>query len=441
MKFLIYFQDKKLGIYYKHLLESTYSCEIHLADTIEDFFNEFINNLSYQFSLFSSDEALSHTIMLKVESMNRDPAGVFICNDKEGRLKCTKLLADKKITIMDGTVGVQELLKTISSKLGISENSDDVDTKFVRIREESLLKIDHAECDIFIKLSDEKYLKIFKQGNSITADELIRVKKKNIDFLYVRIIDFENFLNSISAYENDYSELPTEEANQHIASDLSFSHDSFYQLSSKFGLNEKALVYANRSMELLHQLIEKDEKLSSYWKLLMVKKNFISEHSLMVGYLSNAILSHTNYANEKNSIKLSLAALLHDVGLKKEKYWDLEMSSDQEDRFSSREIDDYKAHVIASAEILEKLQDIPADIDKIILNHHEKYDGSGYPRGIGWSKLPILSTVFIVAHEFVNHLQKNNASDEDVKKFIELKKQEYVEGYFKDVILALEKIR
>ena len=87
------------------------------------------------------------------------------------------------------------------------------------------------------------------------------------------------------------------------------------------------------------------------------------------------------------------------------------------------------------------MQNVPIDLDKILLNHHEKYDGTGFPHGIGWSKLPFLSTVFIVAHEFIIHMHKSDFSEGEMVKFIELKKGEYLEGNFKEVIIALEKVR
>jgi response regulator RpfG family c-di-GMP phosphodiesterase len=160
----------------------------------------------------------------------------------------------------------------------------------------------------------------------------------------------------------------------------------------------------------------------------------------MVGYLANAILSQTIHANASNSVKLSLAALLHDVGIKQDITWDLE-KSDNDDDFSVREVEVFKGHMFNSVDVLNKFDDMPMDIDKIILQHHEKYDGSGYPRGIGWSKIPFLVSVFIVAHETVIHLFNTEYSEEALTQFIALKKNEYKEGSFKEVVLALEKIR
>jgi putative nucleotidyltransferase with HDIG domain len=175
--------------------------------------------------------------------------------------------------------------------------------------------------------------------------------------------------------------------------------------------------------------------------MLITKKNFMSEHSIMVGYLSVAILSQTSYSNDSNSIKLSLAALLHDVGIKNEKHWAYELGDNLSENYSRREIDSFYNHIQASLEVLSKINDVPPDVDKILINHHEKYDGSGYPRGIGWSKIPILSCIFIVAHELVVHIFNTKYSDEDLSKFIAQKKIEYVEGHFRDAIIALEKIR
>ncbi|MDO9182453.1 MAG: HD domain-containing phosphohydrolase [Bacteriovorax sp.] len=441
MQFLIFFQDKKLGIYFKYLFENTFSCEVRLVESLEDFQQELSKINDYSFCLYSSDDILNDSNLSKLEtSMSRTP-GLCVCQNKYFQTRLAKVFINKNITLINNLANVQQLLNIVADKLGMKYEVNEFEFGFLPIRQEYLLKIDRIECDIFIKLSDEKYLKLFKQGSEVTSKEILRVQKKNIDFLYVRINEFENFLNSINAYESDYSNLPTREANLHIAEDLSFSNDLFYQFSSNFGLNQKAVVFANRSIELLHQLIDQDESLQSFWKLLMMKKNFLSEHSLMVGYLSNAILSHTSHSNENNAIKLSLAALIHDVGIKNEKYWEIELAEDSVENFTKREIESYRGHIQIAIDVLNKLEDAPPDIDKILMNHHEKYDGSGYPRGIGWSKIPFFAAVFIVAHEFVIHMYKNNCTDEELLSFIQLKKTEYLEGTFKEVILALEKIR
>ncbi|MDD3350758.1 MAG: HD-GYP domain-containing protein, partial [Eubacteriales bacterium] len=74
---------------------------------------------------------------------------------------------------------------------------------------------------------------------------------------------------------------------------------------------------------------------------------------------------------------LCLGALLHDIGkvfipkhiLKKENQLDYE------------EIEEVRQHPVTGCEYLKKAFQLPSSVITAIMDHHEKYDGSGYPEG------------------------------------------------------------
>ena len=441
MKFLTYSQDRKLGSYYKYLLETTFACDVRLMEGQQIFFDELSNIVNYDFVFYLSEEKLSDSNALKLENHAGKTPSVYVCKEKEMSLKFSKFFANERIAVLDSTLDTQDLLRKIAKILDIVYQPNESTSNFIPFSLDYLPRIANANCDFFIKLSDEKYLKILKKGSEINSDDIVRIQKNNIQCLYLRTHDFENFLDSVDGGETNYTELPATEIPQAVVSDLTFSHDIFYHLSSKFGLNERAMTYANKSIETLYSFFDLDENLGAVWKNLMKKKNFLTEHSLMVAYLSNAILSHTSYRSDNNSLKLSIAAILHDIEIKDDKFFNLEFNEHNDDNFSQREVNAFKAHVFAGVELLKKFKEIPADIDKILIHHHEKYDGSGYPRGLGGSKIPIFACVFIVAHELILHMLKNDYSEQELVSFIEKKKEEYKDGFFQEVIIALEKIR
>ncbi|NTU74732.1 MAG: HD domain-containing protein, partial [Anaerolineaceae bacterium] len=52
-------------------------------------------------------------------------------------------------------------------------------------------------------------------------------------------------------------------------------------------------------------------------------------------------------------------------------------------------------HPETSEEILRPLVD--GDLLRAIRNHHEKYDGSGYPTGLAGESIPLISRIICVA--------------------------------------------
>lgn len=405
-----------------------------------EFFSELDNLKNYKFIFYSTSESISETYSNKLQNLASQIPSVYVCKEKQQNVKLTKIFASDKVFIGEELPDIQFSLNRIAQFLDFDYKTNEISSNFIPVSLDYLPNIFHTACDFFIKLSSEKYLKIIKKNNELSVDDIVRIRKSNVTCLYVKTNDFEEFLASINEASSDNNQLDKVKEVDVISKDLSFSHSTFYHLSSKFGLNADAINYANRSVEILYTFMERDENFSSVWKYLMKKQNFISEHSLMTAYLANAILSYTQYKNDNNSVKLSLAAILHDIEIKNEKFYDFEINDNNEDH-SLKEITSFRAHVAAAGEILNKFQKIPPDIDKIIFHHHEKYDGSGFPRGLGANKLPILSTIFIVAHEFVIYMAQKNYSENELSNFLQLKKSEYKEGFFKEVIEALEKVR
>lgn len=101
------------------------------------------------------------------------------------------------------------------------------------------------------------------------------------------------------------------------------------------------------------------------------------EHSVnvMVLVLNFCIFSRLDYDEAK---KVSLGALLHDIGLTKVPRTLIESSR----KLSESEFEMYKSHPSLGHDIIMENEHIDSSISKGVLEHHERLDGNGYPRGI-----------------------------------------------------------
>jgi putative nucleotidyltransferase with HDIG domain len=124
--------------------------------------------------------------------------------------------------------------------------------------------------------------------------------------------------------------------------------------------------------------------------LLFVSHNDYTSvlHSINVMALAIGYASHNNYSMEEKRT-LALSALLHDVGKAK---IDTEILTAPR-RLTNDEFDKMKSHTIVGHKILSRCRFSNPDIKLSALQHHEKIDGSGYPRGLG----PISKTAQILS--------------------------------------------
>jgi response regulator RpfG family c-di-GMP phosphodiesterase len=79
-------------------------------------------------------------------------------------------------------------------------------------------------------------------------------------------------------------------------------------------------------------------------------------------------------------------------------------------------------------------------LEEILLNHHERPDGKGYPNAIPGNKIPPMACVFIVAHDLVDYLQSGFAYP-SIENFLKLNEKEYQAGNFRKIALALQSMQ
>lgn len=93
--------------------------------------------------------------------------------------------------------------------------------------------------------------------------------------------------------------------------------------------------------------------------------------------------------------KLQYIALLHDVG----KIGISDVIVNKPGALSKEEYEKIKEHSAIGAEILKKIKFLSNKSD-IILHHHERYDGSGYPAGLKGTDIPVESRILAIADAY-----------------------------------------
>lgn len=74
------------------------------------------------------------------------------------------------------------------------------------------------------------------------------------------------------------------------------------------------------------------------------------------------------------------------------------------------EIEIYETHAAKGSEILSKVPGVPNDLIQIVLHHHERNQGTGFPNKLRKTKIHPLARVIAVADEFCDIVIKNSNS-------------------------------
>ncbi len=127
---------------------------------------------------------------------------------------------------------------------------------------------------------------------------------------------------------------------------------------------------------------------------LLEKNPREEQHSHRVAALCNELASALNLSNHER-MKIKSAGLLHDIG----KIGIPEEILNKKGNFTSEEYQIICKHPEIGYRILQSAHDM-GEIAEIILAHHERWDGLGYPRGLKAEEIPYIARMIAIADTY-----------------------------------------
>lgn len=195
-------------------------------------------------------------------------------------------------------------------------------------------------------------------------------------------------------------------------------------------------------------LIEKmqGDKISNYEETILAFVDMIEQrdaytagHTLRVAKYSRMIAIHLKLDN-KEIDKLEKAAILHDIG----KISTPDSILLKPGKLNPLEFNLIKNHVKAGFSMLCKIE-MYRELADIMIYHHEKYDGTGYPYGKKSDEIPLLAHILIVADAFdamtTNRIYKSRKTVyEAINEIVELGGSHFHPEVAKTAALVLDNV-
>ncbi len=128
---------------------------------------------------------------------------------------------------------------------------------------------------------------------------------------------------------------------------------------------------------------------------LKVFDEYTYYHSVNVAVLSS-VVGVAIGMNQNDLFALGLAALLHDLG----KVFLDKNTINKPGQFSDEELHDVQRHSEMGYSYLRSMFDVPIKSSMGVLHHHERYNGSGYPKGLKGAEISLFGRIIAVADVF-----------------------------------------
>ena len=170
-------------------------------------------------------------------------------------------------------------------------------------------------------------------------------------------------------------------------------NNCFYDLQLK--INTTKQIYNNNISKL--QELNYNEHLAyieTLRRIVDAKDNYTRGHSDRVSEYSILIGKKLGLSYEDLEI-LKIGGLFHDIGK-------IGISDDillKTSKLTDLEYDEIKRHPSIGAHILENLKSFE-NIISIVLHHHERYDGKGYPYNLVGENIPYMARIVAIADSF-----------------------------------------
>ena len=161
---------------------------------------------------------------------------------------------------------------------------------------------------------------------------------------------------------------------------------------------------------------------------------------LFAAYVGLALANILKMSSEKR-IAIFIAGLLHDVGML---HIDPEIVK-KEGQYTPEEWRAMQAHTIIGEKALSRIPKLPKIVTRSILEHHERTDGSGYPRGLVGADLSLEGQIVGMSDSlfaiYTNKLHKQGRSFKEVISIIQMNNSVHFYQVFQAVVQLMRQAK
>jgi HD-GYP domain-containing protein (c-di-GMP phosphodiesterase class II) len=231
-------------------------------------------------------------------------------------------------------------------------------------------------------------LKLMTAGSVVKKEYVSRLKNLDIEYIYVEdeLAKGVNLVNSLELQIKDQCE----DSVRNILLKYSYQNDSELEEIKKVAddiiydiMNEPMVMYNLSSI--------RDKSDSTY------------SHSLNVCALS-VILAFKLKIPKAKTREIAIGCLLHDIGFT---YLTMDYHNISIETCTEAEQKEIRKHIIYGYSAVEKMKWLSRTAKDIIISHHERLDGSGYPFHIKKDRIKIGSRIAAVCDEFDSKVYGN----------------------------------
>lgn len=235
---------------------------------------------------------------------------------------------------------------------------------------------------------NEKGSTLISQGVALTQRMIESLKQRNIHMVYIR----DSSTSDLVIKDDIPLELRIEAENviKETFLEMKESHQKWRKAVDNLNVSKLQKVFRS-----LIQEIKKDNKVLNLLTNIYIHNDYIFSHSVNVTIYSLAIAAKLGY-DDKKLEEIAIGGMLHDIG----KIMIPPEILNKPGKLIPEEYDIMKKHTEFGFDILRKQSSISLLSAHCAYQHHEKLDGTGYPRNLKGNQIHPYAKIVAVADVF-----------------------------------------
>lgn len=256
--------------------------------------------------------------------------------------------------------------------------------------------------DIFVRINEQKYVKVAHQGEDLSLEQVRAYKTRNIKQLFLKQSDFRKYVGFT------VSLLPAVTSAKKIDRDrkVRFVQHTGQMILERVhvdGVDEEAFNNAKTFVESAVGVLSDSVDVFEILERMNGHADFLYTHSVAVCLYSVLVARALHWRSPGNLFKIALGGLFHDIGKKE---LDRELLAKPRVDLTLDEMQLLETHTTRGVAILQSLQSLPEDVLHITAQHHEDCAGSGYPSRLRKAQIHPLARLIGVTNTFCDLVLK-----------------------------------
>ena len=256
--------------------------------------------------------------------------------------------------------------------------------------------------DLYVRISETKYILIAKEGSITQKDRLSTYKDKQLDYLWTPYSGYYKLTQqniAIAGVAVSKTNLNQDTKTKFITS----AANSVFEQLKEIGISKDTYENVRQVSEATVALVQNHKDIARMFLAFEKYGNHLLRHSIAVSVVGVMTADELGWKNKITLEKISLGGMLHDVG---KLSLPCELVEKPRALMSYEELQMYETHPFRGLEMVTSLGLVPDDVVSIIYEHHENSIGQGFPRRLRDIKIHPMAKVIALADEFCNLTMK-----------------------------------